>query len=162
MSADEDVISPPYPGVGTAVQGLYGFLVRLHAWVSTYHESHSTMNGQAVIPTLKPLTKKATYIAQPIVTHMTHLMLMRRVREQWDHLIRCYESDWDDESCVRQRVLLLVTCVTMLNSSGSLFEHREMQKQNELESCQKTVESVAEFMRKLMETQSYDEEVENG
>jgi hypothetical protein len=81
---------------------------------------------------------------------------MRKVRERWDHLVRTYEDDWDDQLCVRQRVMLLASSAVLLNNGFSPFEQKEFRRRTELEDCQRTIDAVAVALRTIMEPQTHE------
>jgi hypothetical protein len=158
--AVEDLQSPPYPNEGTTADGLLTHLRALRAWVGGYRESHNKLAGQDLIPAPKKPPQKEAYAALPVLTQMSHLLFMRKVREQWDHLVRTYEADWDDQLCVRQRVMLLASSAVLLNSGFAPYEQREFRRRAELEECQRTLDSVAQALRDIMEPQAHEPDQE--
>lgn len=152
----EDIESPPYPNEGVNPDGLYNVLKQLKKWVETYRTGHNAAVGQDIIPTIKKLPDKAAYTTQPVLTQYAHLLLVRRMRENWDHLVRTYEDDWDDKMCVRQRVVLLQSSALLLNSAFTPYEYREARRQKELDELQATFARVQEVLLKQMEPKKHD------
>lgn len=154
--AVEDLQSPPYPNEGTTADGLLTHLRALREWVLCYRTTHNKLVGQDLIAAPKEPPKPKAYASLPVYTQMSHLLFLRKVRERWDHLVRAYEDDWDDQMCVRQRVMLLASCAVLLNSGFAPFEQREFRRRTELEDCQRTIDSVAAVLRDIMEPQTHD------
>jgi len=159
MSA-EDIESPPYPNEGVNPDGLFNTMGALRVWVLKYRDTHNALIGQDLIPSVKDLPNKKAYTTQPVITQYTHLLLIRRMREGWDHLVRNYEDDWDDKMCVRQRVVMLQSAALLLNSAFTPYEHREARRQRELEDLQQQFTRVQQVLLKQMEPQRHDPDPE--
>lgn len=154
--AAEDIESPPYPNEGTTADGLLSHLKKLKEWVTTYRTQHNAAVGQDLIPTVKELPLKKTYASLPIYVQIGHLLFLRKVRERWDHLVRTYEDDWDDQLCLRQRVMLLSSSAVLLNNGFSPHEQREFRRRTELDECQRTIDHVAEALKEIMEPETHE------
>lgn len=152
----EDIESPPYPSESTAPGGLYNALSELKNWVEKYRDAMNAAVGQEIIPSVKPLADRSAYIYQPVLSLFSHLVVCRRIRERWDHLVRTYESSWDEPMCVRQRALLLQSATLMLNSATTPVEYRETRRQLELEELQQMFSRVQTLLDKAMESDRHD------
>jgi len=156
MPVDDDILSPPYPSDGISADGLYQILKELKKWVNKYRDAHNKEIGQELIPLVKDLPDKKAYIGQPIMTQWGHLLLLRRIRESWDDLIRNYESDWDDKLCIRHRVLMLQSAAILLNNAFMPYEHREARQQRELEEMQNMFTRIQQVLFKQLESVKND------
>lgn len=154
--AAEDIESPPYPGEGTNTDVLYNLLRALKKWVTTYRARHNKAICQDLIPTVRDFPDKKAYLAQPVLTQMHHLTFLRRVREEWDHLVRTYEHDWDNPTCVRARVMMLQAAAVLLNSAFVPFEVREMEAQREPQRLQRVFERLTDALKQHLEPESHD------
>jgi len=154
--AAEDIESPQYPNEGTTATGLVACLERLHAWVTKYRDAHNKETAQELIPCVKLLPPRSTYTSLPVYVLLTHLLFLRKVREQWDHLVRTYEDDWDDKLCLRQRVMLLASSAVLLNTGFVSHEQREFRRRTELDECQRTIDGVALALKNLLEPEVYE------
>ena len=140
--ASEDIESPPYPGEGSTADVMFNHLKALHVWLLHYRDNHNTLIGQELIPAVRAMPEKAAYVSQPIMSQFGHLIALRRIREQWDQLVRTYENDWDYPPCLRSRVMLFQMTAILLNSAFTPFEYREARQQRELEELQRTFERI--------------------
>lgn len=154
--AAEDIESPPYPNEGTTADGLLASLKKLKDWVNTYRVPHNEAVTQELIPVVKDIPQKKTYLSLPVYVMVSHLLFLRKVRERWDYLVRTYENDWDDEMCLRQRVMLLASSAVLLNNGFVPHEQREFRKRTELDECQRTVDCVATILKTMMEGETYE------
>jgi len=150
--ADEELRSPPYPNEGTTALGLLALLDGLRDWVLHYRDRHNAeaKRDQIPFPERLPRSSKA-YESQPVHAQMTHLLFLRRLREQWDRLVRAYETRWDDPGCVRQRVVLLTAAAVVLNTAFEPFETKEMRGRTGLDECRQAIDAVVGEMKTLME-----------
>ena len=158
--AAEDLQSPPYPNEWATADGILTHLRALREWVLCYRDAHNKLAGQDLIPAPKEPPQKKAYASLPVYAQLGHLLFMRRVRERWDHLVRTYEGDWDDQLCVRQRVMLLASSAVLLNSGFSPYEQREFRRRTELDECQRTIDGVAAALSAIMEPQTHDPDTE--
>jgi hypothetical protein len=154
--APEDIESPPYPNEGVNPDGLYNMLGKLKEWVDLYKDDLNKEVGQDIIPVVKALPNKKAYLIQPVLGMFSHLILIRRIREQWDNVVRNYEDSWDHKMCVRQRVVIVQSAAMMLNSAFTPFEHREARRQSELEELQQQFARVQMLINTIMEPDKYD------
>ncbi len=53
-------------------------------------------------------------------------------REAWDHLLRLYETDWDDAVAIRARTLVMQQAAAVLASTNQTPETREMHREKEV------------------------------
>jgi hypothetical protein len=152
----EDIDSPPYPNEGVTPHGMYATLDSLKTWVDTYRGALNAEVGTEVIPYVKPLPDVRSYLSQPIMSLFSHMILVRRLRENWDHVVRNFETGWRDHMCVRQRVILVQSAAVILNSAFTSFEYRETRRQGELEALQNEFSRLNKLVLSLMEPESHD------
>lgn len=152
----EDIASPPYPTESTNADGLYRTLKALREWLLKYRDSHNSAVGQDVIPAPKSVPNKAAYLTQPVSTQFGHLMYIRRLREQWDHLVRMYEDNWDDPACLRGRVIMFQTATIVFNSAFTPLEHREATAARDADALRRMLENVQTSLTQFMEPRPYD------
>lgn len=145
-----DIQSPPYPSETATADALYSNIAALRKWVVAYRDQHNTAVGRLVVPALKKLPARDAYGYQPLKVQFFHLLFLRRVREQWDRLVRTYEDDWDDKRCVQQRALLLVSAAMVVNTAGLSTEQREATGQD-VDRLQSTFDQIGGVIKKLME-----------
>jgi hypothetical protein len=130
MTSDE-ILSPPYPNDGSTAQGMVNYISELRKWVLRYRDD---LNGNSdMIPKVIKIPKAEAYLSQPVVTQWQHWMMLRRIREEWDHLVRTYELAWQSPMCRRGQTMLVQAAAVMINGAFTPFEHRELQQNKELE-----------------------------
>ena len=154
----EDVESPPYPGDGSNADVLFNAFKALRKWVMHYRDDMNMMTCQEIVPNVIELPDKKAYTSQPVCTQFNHLLFMRRIREEWDHLVRIYEEDWNCKACNRAKVMLVQTAAMLINGAFTPFEVREARNQQDLEHMQRSFERLAAFLRKVMNPEDYDRE----
>ena len=154
----EDIESPPYPTEGTTAQGLYNHFKQLRKWILHYRNDINLAVGQEIIPALTDIPNKNAYLTQPVFTFYQHLMLLRHLREQWDHLIRSYEyeEDWTCTACIQARTMLIQCAAVLLNGAFTPFEVREARAQQHLEHMQRSFERLTAFFKKVMDPEEHD------
>lgn len=153
----EDVESPPYPTEGTTAQGLFNCMKALRKWVLYYRDAINEAVGQEMIPSLVEIPNKAAYLTQPVFTHYQHMMLIRHVREEWDHLIRSYENDWTCKPCVQSRTMLIQCAAVLFNGAFTPFEVREAKSQQQhAEQMQRAFEGLMALFSKIMDPEKKD------
>lgn len=158
----EEVRSPPYPGEGSTTDLLYANLQGLRSWVLHYRTALNEEVGEQTIPAVKKLPDKKAYVFQPVMTQYQHLMLLRRIREEWDHLVRSYEDAWDCPPCVRRRAMLVQSAAVLLNGAFVPYEVREAHQQKDLERMQRSFERLTELLRKVMDHDDNEPEEVQG
>ena len=126
---DHDVTSPPYPGPGLNMDGLYGCLRELRAWLKDQRAEANAAAGCDLVPALRGLPDKASYAAQPVMQLFHHYAVLHRLREWWDHLVRCYEGAWTAPMAVRLRAGMAAAMAVMWNDAFTPFESREAREQ---------------------------------
>lgn len=154
-----DIESPPYPSETVNADVLYETLRTLRSWVIQYRDEHNKAVGQDVIPTVKELPDRRAYTSQPIISQWSHLLVVRHVRESWDHLVRSYEDDWDDPDCARQRVMLLQATAILLNNAFIPQEYREARKMQELDELQQLFSRVNATVVQQLQKGNYDPKI---
>jgi hypothetical protein len=152
----EDIESPPYPNEGTTPDGLYNALTGLKKWVDTYRDPLNREVGQDVIPSVKKLPERSAYLAQPVLSLFSHFLMVRRMRENWDHIVRNYETSWHEPMCVRQRVVLVQSAAVLLNGAFTPFEYRETMRRSELEELQAQFSRVNQLVLDITEPEAHD------
>lgn len=152
MSKSEDVNSPPYPGEGSTPDVMFNHLKLLRAWALSHRPGLNKAVGRVVIPDIKAVpTDKKAYTSQPVMQMWMHLVFMRQTREEWDHLIRTYEDDWDDKQCICQRVVLVSSVAVMLNNAFTPFEVWEMKRKNETDRLAKMFDALMDNLSKSLD-----------
>lgn len=157
----DELTSPPYPGEACTVDLLYKHLGDLREWVLDLRDGLNAIAGQEIIPAVKPIGKKPAYAAQPVLQHFQHLMFMRKVREEWDHVVRLYEDDWDDKHCIRARLMLVQAAAVQLNEAFVPQEVREARAQQHMERVQQAFTNLGAMFSKMMEPSSDKKEEES-
>ncbi len=147
----EDLQSPPYPGAGTTIVMLYSMLIQLRDWVVDYRPALNHFAGSALIPEPGPIPPRPVFNNLPVMAHFRSLMFLRKLREQWDHIVRTYEDEWGSPECVRRRVALAAMAAHHLSSAFRPFELREARKQDDLEEMYKVFEQIASTLTNLWE-----------
>src|ERR1019366_10131086 len=146
--ASEDLLSPPFPGDGTSVAAMYNYFCELRKWVVHYRDSLNSYAGQEIIPEVILLPRISIYTSQPIPVMWSHFMTMRRVREEWDMLIRIYEAAWDCPPCLRSQVMLVQTAAIIINNAFTPNELREMREQQDMHRMQRGFERLTAHFKK--------------
>ena len=152
----DDVESPPYPSEGATAQGLFNYIKQLRKWVLHYRDDTNEAVGQEIVPALVDMPDKRAYLSQPVFTQYQHLMLMRHIREQWDHLLRAFEDDWCCKPCVQARTMLVQGAAVLINGAFTPFEVREAKAQQHLDHMQRSFERLTTFFRKMSEPQDHN------
>jgi len=158
----DELVSPPYPGEACTTENLYKYLGDLRDWVLNYRDGLNAIVGAEAIPAVHPLGKKPAYLSQPVTQLFSHLMFIRKLREEWDHIVRLYEDDWDDKHCIRARVVLVQTAAIQLNEAFVPQEVREARAQKHTERMQRAFESLGNLFSKMTEPDSEKKEDEQG
>lgn len=151
-----EIISPPYPGEGTNPDLMFKYLADLAAWVSEYREDLNEAVGRDIIPAVPPFPAKSVYLAQPISIMWYHFIVMRRVREEWDHLVRTYEDAWDCGACGRQRLVLVQTAAVLLGNAFISFEQREAMQEREVEQIERMWANLRQTLLRPMDPKYHD------
>ncbi len=150
----EEILSPPYPSIGSTAHMLYGYLKELRKWVYHYRDALNQSAGQELIPAVLRIPRPEAYINQPVPTQWSHWLTMRRTREEWDHLVRCYEDCWDSAACARQQAMIVQHAAVTLNHAFTPQEVRELHQQREQEELARAFERLTEHFRRVMEPES--------
>lgn len=152
----EDVESPPYPSGGANPDSLYLTLKTLRQWVQTYRDVHNEVVGREVIPPVGDIPDRAAYVSQPVTVMFGHWKLLRNFREMWDHVVRVFDTDWGNQLCVQQRVVILQASAILINNAFVPYEHREATRQSEFAAMQRQFEAVQRMLAEHMELKTYD------
>lgn len=155
---NEELTSPPYPGEAATADGLYTDFGELQKWVALYRDGLNDLVGQEVIPAAQSLPDRRAYTTQPIVVQYQHLLFIRRLREEWDHLVRSFESEWNNSVCVRARISLVQAAALAVNTAFVPHELREARHQQFLERVNRVFESIIEATNRGFSQKSYDPE----
>jgi hypothetical protein len=162
-SPADELVSPPYPGEGANHDALYNALKDFRSWIVHYRDALNAEVGQEVIPLPREMPDRRVYAILAVPLQNGHLAFMRRVREQWDHLVRSYESAWDCPPCVRQRVLLVQTAAAFFNDAFTAFEQREARASTEMRRMQRSFDRLVSHLRNLVEPEDHEApEAEDG
>ena len=134
---------PPYPHEGARLKRLYGYMVELFDWLHARCEELDE-SGRALVPKFRPLTEKA-YMQQPVRDHFRHFLVLRRLRECWDPLVRTHAANWDDDYCLRQRIALLRTAAELLDTACVPYEQREASYQRDMDRLQSVFAQLSAY-----------------
>lgn len=157
--ASEEIKSPPYPGDGVTVAGLYAAVRGLRAWAAEARDAHNAAAGRELIPPVGDVPARAAYAAQPVPALFGHLLFVRRLREAWDHLVRTYERTWDAAECVRRRVVLLQAAAVFVGQCSVPFEHREARGGKDMRDMQRLFDAAQSVVDAAMSGGNYDPRV---
>lgn len=153
-----EINSPPYPGEGTNPDLMFKYLGELAEWVAEHRDDLNEAVGRDIIPVLRPFPSKSVYLAQPIATMWYHFIVMRRIREEWDHLVRTYEDSWDCSSCGRQRLVLVQTAAVLIDGAFVPFEQREAMREREVEQITRMWDNLKQTLLGVMDPKYHDTE----
>lgn len=151
-----EILSPPYPGEGTNPDLMFKHLADLAKWVGEHREELNNAIGRDIIPVIPPFPTRSVYQAQPISIMWYQFIVMRRVREEWDHLVRTYEDAWDCSACGRQRLVLVQTAAAMLSSAFIPYEHREAMKEREVEQIARMCDNLRTTLLSVLDPKYHD------
>lgn len=132
---------PPYPHEGATTRRLYGNMVELYDWTTAQREEL----GTDAVPKFRPLTE-AAYMQQPVRDQFRHFVVMRRIREMWDHLIRAHGTHFDADHVLRQRVALLQVAAELLDTACIAYERREASYHEDMERMRNIFAAVAGYI----------------
>ncbi len=149
--AEQEIISPPWPGDGTNAELLYQRLLELRDWVNQYRDGLNEQVGQDLIPATRKPPKAAVYTMQPVEMQHRHYQIMRLIRSQWDQLVRDYEDEWDSRWRVQRHIMLVQAAVQMFNDAFTSFEVQEARAHEEQDKMQRSFERLREVMTKIVE-----------
>lgn len=149
--AEQEIISPPWPGEGTTTELLYQRLLELRDWINHYRDGLNEQVGQDLIPATRKPPKVAVYSMQPVPTQYYHLMVMQRLRQQWDHLVRSYEDEWDSRWRVQRHIMLVQAAVQMFNDAFTSFEVQEARAHEEHDKMQRSFEQLRAVMTRMVD-----------
>lgn len=156
----EDILSPPYPDPWVSSHRMYDHLTKLKEWAEEYGPRLNERIGRDVIPAVRKFAPKSAYAMQPVMTLFGHILFMRRLREQWDHLYRQNENSWDNEKCVGRRVLIVQAAILMLNAAFVPQEHREARGHEGMNDLQRIFENIQRVLDSQMEAGNHDPDPE--
>jgi hypothetical protein len=152
---DESIGSPPYPKESSTADMLYQSLLELQDWVRSNREELNEHADTDVVPKTTKLGRREAYLLQPVMLQFQQFVMMRKLREEWDHLLRSYEDAWNSEACIRQRMLLVRTAALMCNDAALPQEHREARNQAHQERLQRNFEKFASFVDGVIEREDH-------
>lgn len=148
----EEIKSPPYPGPGATWRGLYHALYELHDWVVLHRDAVNAAVGRDVVPPVaEAVPLPVAYMSLAVSIQYAHLLYLRRVREEWDHLVRQYESAWDCPACIRARASLTQLAATLVNGAFVPYEQREASGRDTHERMVRSFESVLSHLTQLQD-----------
>lgn len=136
----EEIESPPFPSEGLDPRGLYLVLRQLHTWVAKNRDKHNKLVGKEAIGVADALPSCESYVCQPVLSLYGHWKLIRQFREAWDATVRNFENDWDNKACVRERVVVLLSALILLNNAFVPYEYKETLRDREFEKMQKEID----------------------
>lgn len=141
-------------------QLFYDQLVALRRWLEESREAVNEAAGQELINEPHELLERRLYVQQPIADKFRHLLLMRQIREEWDHLVRTYEDAWNCAACLHCRAALLQKAVLLMTDAALSCEHREAKNQAMLDQMNRQFARLTNFFKKVLEPQGHDEETQ--
>lgn len=145
---NDEILSPPFPGDGATGHVLFNLLKDLWKWVDIHRDDINEAMSKEVVPELEPFPKENKgYLCQAIVTQWTHFLIMRRIREAWDDVVRNHEDAWDSRLCVGQRAMLFQGAALLLNDAFIPYERREASRHRNMNRMQKMYERICNEIR---------------
>lgn len=151
-------VTPPYPGEGATLDNMYKYLGDLRAWVLAHRDGLNAAAGRELIIEPRPLPAKSAYAIQPISYLAQHFLVLRRIREAWDDLIRRYEDDWNDKHCVRARIVLVQVAAIQVNEAFVPPEVREARQEEFIQQLQRSFEAFNRRFEEMLNGESDEPE----
>lgn len=124
-----DITEPPYPSLTCRWPEVYKSLKGLRGWVNYHRTGINTVAGTELIrepPDLLPLN---AFGDLPAVTFYQDILVVRRIRESWDQIVRDFGSSnalWSSPNCLaRRRELVLLAFYFLVAEATMSAETRE-------------------------------------
>lgn len=156
MKENVPLNSPPYPSAGATTGTMFNHLEELRDWVDQYRGDHNLAVGSDVIPAIKTFPTRRVYALQPVPTLYSHFMMLRRIREGWDHVVRVHENNWEGDACVREQIMLLQAAAVLLNSAFVPYEQQEAAGHNGLTSLHQIFARLSQDLARHLEPDTND------
>ena len=126
---DESIIdNPPYPNLDTTAPSLARTLSELRDWVEgqipfarwaaeEFGHPSTTVSASTHLPEFVP-TEHASVLQMVSLTDLVAVLRqVRLLREQWDSVVRQYETDWLSKTAVAARLQLVAAAVNLLQAA---------------------------------------------
>ena len=133
MADDNEILSPPFPRDTTTLPRLLTCLSELRGWLLEHrfwaNETYANLGGDGdVIPLpehLPQIPDASRYQAISVQDIFQTYMMLRKLREEWDAMVRVYEEDWQARPAVAWRLRILRTGYAILVNAFVDPETRE-------------------------------------
>lgn len=164
-----DVLSPPYPNEMSTAQSLYRHFGDLRKWVDAQRDEVNVLltrpplsekDGIEQIPLLRELPGDQLYRSLGVGVHFTHLCLLRRIREDWDALLRDYETVWSSTKCVEIRAEILRHAAALVADTSLDNESREARKEQLVKMVARRSKKLNSVIDKMIVDLNDDDEPE--
>lgn len=109
-----EIDSPPYPTPNCSDERLYQLLADLRGWLVAMIPQLAD-EGCVVQGTVGPLLHTNAFRMMSVPDKYAVWVMMRRVREDWDRLLREYEDRWDNMKAVAERGFAVVAAIEAFN-----------------------------------------------
>lgn len=126
MSEFDSIELPPYPNPFVTLPGMLKCLTEFRDWLESqrgFFEEHAGPDSfprpLPVIPTLED------YMHIAVCDVYEAFILLQKIREQWDKLVRVFEDHWSNHLCVQGRLYLIGLSIRMLRDAFVRPETRE-------------------------------------
>ena len=152
----EEIISPPYPDESATADSLFAALRELRRWIEHYRGGVNEVLGGEAIVAPREIPSRVAYVSQPVCQQFGHLRWLRRIREEWDHLVRTYEDSWDCKACVLQRIVLVRTAAAILADAFVPQEVRELRAEKRAKEMENTFSELFKQLSDFARPASHD------
>lgn len=118
MSDDHDAISsPPWPSDQTSVDDLYAHLKEFWAWIEQQLPPVNRFlhTEEKKIPQPRTIGSLERHRGLGLVRFFHIHLVLRAIREQWDDVIRRFESNWTSPRAYERRADVLRAAVIQAN-----------------------------------------------
>jgi hypothetical protein len=156
----ESIKSPPYPDKESSQASLLSCLQELRRWVNKYREPCNVAIGSVVVPLPTGRLTTAAYSHVPVRAQFSHLLLLRKIREQWDALVRAHEADWDSPESIRARTVILASAASLVNGAIVPVERREAAGVDALDELGRAFQGIRETIDSLLEAKTREVSIE--
>lgn len=137
MADDNEILSPPFPRDTTTVPRLLSCLSELRGWLldNRYwaNEAYATLGGEGdlipaeeYIPSIPDLARYQVVSVQDV---FQAYMMLRKLREDWDAMVRVYEENWNARPAVVWRLRLFRMAFAIMHEAFIDPETREARQE---------------------------------
>jgi hypothetical protein len=145
-SMSQEILSPPYPSNLTTARRLYDLLGDVRDWVLTYRDDLNVKAGRDVILLPREPASCELYVGLSVVTHASHVICLRKLREHWDSNLRDHEDAWDCAASVRARIGLVQAAAMLLADAFISDEARELRREQAAKNCDHPLHGFMNFL----------------